>query len=162
MSASVQTRTQRSTGAAIGVLWLSRGVLVVASLIALRAAAPLFQDAMDRSAAEFTHDALLSGAALASYGLTALGACLFTLACRLPLRPGIAWVPLALAAIPLLLAAHLPLLVTETFTRVSWMNRFYFFDQEPTWWTLIALVGVAIGCALGRPAPPEDPPVRAS
>jgi hypothetical protein len=130
-------------------MWLLRAALVAGSLFALRAAGPLYQEALRQGAEEFRQlEALSSGQALAAYGLVVLAAALFTLACRLPLVIGFAWGPLALAIVPAALAAHLPLVLR--FEDADWLNRFYFFDGEPARWVLIALVGVAIGSTLGR------------
>jgi len=127
MDTSVRVPRPRSAWGAIAGTWVLRIVLVTAALLALRAAAPLYADAQGRALADFDAlEALASASAVAAYGLVILAACLFTLACRLPLALGVTWTPLLLGIIPAVLAAHLPLVASTRFDNVDWLNRFYF------------------------------------
>lgn len=133
-------------------LWVLRLGLVLAGILLLRSAFELHAEIVKQGRQEFRSlEALRSADALLTLALAAGAALLFTVACRLPLRSGVSWPPIILAAIPLLLVAHLPFLVdVEGSGPAPWYGRLEFFDGEMFRWVATAFVGVALGYGLGR------------
>jgi hypothetical protein len=98
-----------------------------------------------------------------------LAAILFTLAVRLPLRPGFRWGRALWAVVPFALLWHLDLYVRwaewgfhrryRALTELLGLDRVTFLDDQHMRWVLATLLGAALGLALGRaPAHRTDSP----
>jgi hypothetical protein len=101
-----------------------------------------------------------------------LGAALFTLPLRLPVRAGFRWGRALWGILPFALLWHLRLYVDWAewgfhrsypfLTELLGFDRVTFLDHQSTRWVLASLAGVGLGCAIGRPsllaAPGGDAP----
>jgi hypothetical protein len=136
------------------VAWVLRVALVSVSVAALRTSVLSLAEVRRHAAMEFDlFGSLTSAESALAHVLAVLAGLAFTLACRLPLRAGIRWPPIVMALLPAALVSHLVLLaarVGEDSVFEGALIRSYFFDDDPARWAFACLVGVAIGCGLGR------------
>ncbi len=95
-----------------------------------------------------------------------LGAALFTLAVRLPVSAGFRWGRALWALLPFALLWHLRLYFDWAewgfhrsypfLTELLGFDRVTFLEDQSTRWVLAALVGVALGSAIGRTDSPSE------
>lgn len=139
------------------VAWILRVALAAVSVAALRTSVLSLAEVRRRAAMEFDlFGSLTSAEGALAHVLAVIAGLAFTLGCRLPLRAGIRWPPFVLALLPAALVSHLFVLaarVGEGGVFEGILTRSYFFDGDPARWAFACLVGVAIGCGLGRSSP---------